>query len=133
MLSYQTVLIVDESGYPSLDLSEAIQESDGCVAGPVATLSETLTILDSTSVCGAIVGCELAEAIDVVTLLAERDVPLVVQISAALPHGLGDLKNRASVLVRPVDPRTILEALLVEIGRSETRTSNTLASRLKQV
>jgi len=133
MLGSKTILIVDESGYAALDLSEAIEESDGCVAGPVATLSETLTILDSTCVCGAIVDCQLADAFDVLMLLTERDVPIVVQISASLPHSLGDLSEKASVLVRPVDPRTVLETLLIEIGRSEMRASNTLASRPKQV
>jgi len=126
MLGSKTVLIVDESGYAALDLSETIVESDGCVAGPAATLSETLIILDSTCVCGAVVDCELADAFDVVMLLTERDVPIVVQISGSLPHGLGDLSERASVLVRPVDPRTILETLLMEIGRCEMRASNTL-------
>lgn len=133
MLGSKTILIVDESGYAALDLSQAIEESDGCVAGPVATLSETVTILDSTCVCGAIVDCQLADAFDVVTLLTERDVPIVVQLSASLPHSLGDLSERASVLVRPVDPRTILESLLMEIGRSEMRASNALASGPKQV
>jgi len=133
MLGSKTILIVDESGYAALDLSEAIEESDGCVAGPVATLSETLTILDSTCVCGAIVDCQLADAFDVLMLLTERDVPIVVQISASLPHSLGDLSEKASVLVRPVDPRTVLETLLIEIGISEMRASNTLASRPKQV
>lgn len=133
VLCSQTVLIVDEDGYASLDLSEAIEESDGYVAGPVATLFDTLTILDSTRVCGAIVDCQLADALEVVMLLAERRVPLVIQVSASLPCGLGDLKDKASVLMRPVDPQTTLEALLVEIGKSETRTSNALASAPKQV
>ena len=133
MLGSKTVLIVDESGYPTLDLSDAIQESDGGVVGPVATLSETMAILDSTCVCGAIVDWQLADAFDVVMLLTERDVPIVVQVSASLPHGLGDLSERASVLVRPVDPRTILQTLLMEIGRSEMRASNRLASGPKQV
>jgi hypothetical protein len=121
MLGSKTILIVDENGYAALDLSEAIEELDGRVAGPVATHSETLTILDSTCICGAIVDCELAEASDVVMLLTQREVPIVAQISASLPHGLGDLGDRASVLVRPVDPRTILETLLMEMGRSEMR------------
>jgi hypothetical protein len=133
MLGSKTILIVDESGYAALDLSEAIEESDGCVAGPVATLSEALTILDSTSVGGAVVDCGLADASEVVMLLEQREVPIVVQVSAALPHSLGDLRDRASVLVRPVDPRTILQTLLMEIGRSEMRTSNALASGPKEV
>ena len=52
MLNSMTVLIFDGSGYSSLDLSEAIEKSEGRVAGPVATLSETLTILDSLDVGG---------------------------------------------------------------------------------
>ncbi|HEX3422593.1 MAG TPA: hypothetical protein VHS33_04225 [Sphingomicrobium sp.] len=133
MLGSQTVLIVDESGYAALDLADAIEESDGCVVGPVATAAEALTILDSVEVCGAIVDCELAAAFEVVMLLAQRKIPIVVQVSGSPPHSLGDLNERASVLVRPVDPRTILETLLMEIGKSEMRGSNTLASDPKRV
>ncbi len=121
MLNSMTILIFDGNGYSSLDLSEAIEESEGCVAGPVATLSEALTILDSGDVEGAIVDCELPEASEVVMLLTERDVPVVIQTSLALPQslaGLADLGERATVLTRPVDPRTILETLLIEVGRS---------------
>jgi hypothetical protein len=46
---------------------------------------------------------------------------------------LGDLDDKASVLMRPVDPRTILDSLLVEIGKSELRASNKLVSPPKQV
>ena len=133
MLGSKTVLIVDDSGYAALDLSEAIEESDGRVSGPVSTLWETFTILDSTPISRAIVNCELAHAFDVVMLLTERGVPVVAQISASLPHGLGPMSESLSVLVRPVDPLTILETLMIEIGRSEMRASNTLACRPKQV
>ena len=78
--------------------SEAIEESEGCVAGPVATLSEALTILDSRDVEGAIVDCELPEASEVVMLLTERDVPLVIQTSLELPQsfaGLADLGEKS--------------------------------------
>ena len=133
MLNSMKILIFDGSGYSSLDLSEVIEESDGRVAGPVATLSETLTILESIDVGGAIVDCELPGASEVVMLLADRDVPLVIQTSAALPQSLGDLGERASVLTRPVDPRTLLETLLIEVGRSELRASNMLGSVPKEV
>ena len=93
MLGSKTVLIVDENGYAALDLSEAIVESDGRVGGPAATLSETLTILDSTCVCGAVVDCELADAFDVVMLLTERDVPIVVQISGSFAAWSGGFKR----------------------------------------
>jgi hypothetical protein len=136
MLNSMTILIFDSDGYSSLDLSEAIEESKGCVAGPVATLPEALTILDSADVGGAIVDGELPEAADVVMLLTERDVPVVIQTSVALPQPLADrtdLGERASVLTRPVDPRTILETLLIQVGRSELQASNKLDCSLKEV
>ena len=133
MLNSMTILIFDGNGYSSMDLSEAIEESEGCVAGPVVTFSEALTILDSADVGGAIVDCELPEASEVVMLLTERDVPVVIQTSVALPQSLGDLGERASVLTRPVDPRTILETLLIEVGRSELRASIKLGSDAKEV
>jgi hypothetical protein len=66
-------------------------------------------------------------------LLTQRDVPFVAQICAALPQSLGDLGEKVSVLVRPVDPRTILENLLMENGRLELRASNKLGSDHKEV
>lgn len=133
MLNSMTILIFDGSGYSSLDLSEAIEESDGRVAGPVATLSETVTILESIDVGGAIVDCQVPGASEAVMLLAQRDVPLVIQTSVALPQSLGDLGERASVVTRPVDPRILLETLLIEVGRSELRASNMLGPIPKAV
>jgi hypothetical protein len=66
-------------------------------------------------------------------LLRQREIPVVVQISSSTPYSLGNLSGRASVLMRPVDPRSILETLLKKMGKSEMRVSNALASRLKQV
>jgi hypothetical protein len=133
MLDSKTILIFDGNSYSTLDLSDVIQESDGCVAGPVATLSETLTILDTTIVGGAIVDCSLAEASEVAMLLAERGVPLVLQTCGSLPQPLADLGDQASVLVRPVDSRTIVETMLMKIGQVESRASNTLGCEPKQV
>lgn len=119
MLDSKTIMIVDSSGYAALDLSEAIEEAEGRVAGPVATLSEARAILESADIDGAVIDCDLDEASDLVLLLAGRRVPLVIATSGRLPPALETVDGRASVLVRPVDPRTVIECLLVEIGRSE--------------
>ena len=58
-----------------------IEELDGCVAGPVATLSEAMVICDI-PIGGAIVDFEVADASQVVMLLAERNVPVIIQISS---------------------------------------------------
>ena len=62
MFGSKTILIADGSIYAALDLSDAVEASEGCVAGPVETLSEPLTILDSRDLAGAIVDCELPDA-----------------------------------------------------------------------
>jgi hypothetical protein len=133
MLRSRTVLIVDESGYAALDLAQAIEESDGSVAGPVASLSEALVILDSRKVQGAVVDSEVVDANEIVMLLVEREVPMVIQASGPLSRSLGQTSTNGNVLVRPVEPRTVLECLLMEIGKSELRDPITLGSNLKQV
>lgn len=133
MLGSRTILIVDENGYDAFDLSQAIEESEGCVAGPVATLAETMVLLDCADLGGAIVDFELAEASQIVMLLAKRNVPVVVQISSHLPPSQCQFEGGASVLVRPVEPHTVLQSLLMEIGKSEPNPSNGLGFHSKEV
>src|SRR5688500_9807197 len=85
MFGSKTILIADGSFYAALDLSQAVEDSEGCVAGPVDTLAEALTILDGGVVAGAIVDCELPEAAALIMRLTETGVPLVVQTSIPLP------------------------------------------------
>ena len=133
MLRSKTILIVDDGGYAALDLSQAIEESDGYVAGPVATLSEAMVLLDDVPIGGAIVDFEVAEASQVVMFLAERNVPVVIQVSSSLAPSRCQFDDMASVLVRPVDPQTVLELLLMEIGKGELKASNTLGCQPKEV
>jgi hypothetical protein len=60
-------------------------------------------------------------------------VPLVVQTSTPLPAALEALDGRLSVLMRPVDPRTIIAVLAADIGKRSVRVENKLGSPLKQV
>lgn len=117
MLGSRTILIADGSTYAALDLSAAIEEFEGCVAGPVATLPEAFAILDSADVAGAIVDCDLPDASALILRLAATAVPLVVQTSIPLPSALEQLDGRLSVVMRPVDPRTVIDALLGEIRK----------------
>jgi hypothetical protein len=133
MLDSRLILIVEEGGYAAMNLSDAIEESKGRVAGPVTTLSEAQDLLDTKEIGGAIVDCELAEAAAVVLLLVERAVPLIAQVTTEMPQPLNGESDRMGTLVRPVDPRLVLDSLLVEIGRSEMRTPNMLGTGPKQV
>lgn len=128
MFDSKTILIADGSTYAALDLSEAVEDSEGCVAGPVDTLSEALTILDSSHVAGAIVDSELPDASALIMRLAQQGVPLVVQTSTPLPPALEALDGRLPVLMRPIDARTVIDTLANEIGKADLRNGNRLVS-----
>ena len=132
MFALETILIADASTYAALDLSAFVEDNEGCVAGPVANLSEALTILDSVDLAGAIVDCEFADASVLILRLVRTGVPLVVQTSVPLPTALEDLADRLMVLIRPVDPRTVIHALANEISKIKLP-ENKLVSSLKQV
>jgi hypothetical protein len=119
MLGSTTILIVDENAYDGLGLSLAIEESDGCVAGPVATAADVRIILDSQSIAGAIVDCNLdcSEAVEVVMLLAGEGIPTVVQSAWPPPTALQSLNGKTTVLIKPVNAILVLEALVVAIDR----------------
>jgi hypothetical protein len=128
VLSSKTILIVDGSTYAALDLSASIEDCDGCVAGPVGTLPEALAILDSCEVAGAVVDGELADATALVMRLAKEGMPLVVQTSMPLPRALDCLDGRLSVLMRPVDARTIIRTLAAEISKAAATTKVNFAA-----
>ena len=119
MLGSTTILIVDANAYNGLGLSLAIEQSDGCVAGPVATAADVRMILDSRSIAGAIVDCDIddSEATDVVVLLAGEGIPTVVQTVWPPPTALQSLNGKTTVLIKPVDATLVLNALLIEIDR----------------
>jgi hypothetical protein len=118
MLGSRTILIADGSTYAALDLSASIEDNDGRVAGPVATLPEALAILDSCDIAGAVIDCEIADATALVLRLAEQGVPLVVQTSMPLPEALERLDGRLSVLMRPVDASTVISRLAGEMDKA---------------
>jgi hypothetical protein len=133
MFDSKTILVLDDGVYTGLDLADAIGAMDGTVAGPVTTIADTLGILDSTPIGGAVIDCELADAPAMATVLSEQNVPIVLQVSGELPEALRCLEGTVCVLMRPVDSQTVVETLLVEIGKIEARSSNMFGSEPKQV
>lgn len=128
----KTILIADASTYAALDLAAVVEDHDGRVAGPVATFSEAAIVIDSGDVAGAIIDCGLPEATSLIRRLADVGVPVVVQTSVPLPGDLGELADRLPVLMRPVDPQTVVETLAIAIEKT-ARPSNTLGHMPKQV
>jgi hypothetical protein len=119
MFKSRNILIADGSIYAALALSEAVEASDGVVLGPVCGLSDAQALLGSHDVRGAIVDCDLVDAPALILHLVGAGVPAVVQTSLPLPTALEALDGRLPVLMRPVDPRTVIDTLVREIDRTE--------------
>jgi DNA-binding response OmpR family regulator len=136
VLESRTILIVDDNAYNALDLSSAIEANGGRVAGPVDTFAEAVAILESEDIAGAIIDGELAQfdASELVTDLARRDVPFVLQLCAALPPAVDGLDGRAVVLTKPVDPGLVVASLSI-VMNDDTGGQNPikLGSQPKQV
>lgn len=119
MFGDKMVLIVEENAFLALDLSQAIEELDGRVAGPTARVSEAIELLDSEEISAAIVDCHL-KGQDVATLtdrLVEREVPFIFQIETNLPEAMGSLHPNVPVLRKPIQPQTVMECLIAEIHK----------------
>lgn len=120
MLEDRTILIFDDSGYGTLDLTCEVEGRQGFVAGPVATVDEAMSIIDSVEVAAAVVDCDVGNCVaaPLILRLAERNVPIVIQTSGGLPDVLRPVRDRIAVLFKPVDPRLVVDSLLIEIGRN---------------
>ena len=118
MFGSKIVLIVDGDAYHGLDLCSAIEERDGRVAGPVASVADAIGILDSETISAAVVDWDdcASAGPDMVGLLAERNIPMAILSARTLPSPLAHLDPRITVLVKPVDTALLLDAFLIQIG-----------------
>jgi CheY-like chemotaxis protein len=121
MFREKLVLIVEDNAFLALDLSQAIEELDGRVAGPTARVAEAIELLESEDIAGAIVDCHVKDQ-DVVMLadrLVERDVPFIFQIETKLPEAVGALHPDVPVLRKPIQPQMVMECLIGEMAKLE--------------
>src|SRR5204863_3088594 len=120
MFSDTPVLIVEDNVFLAVDLSEAVEELDGRVVGPVNRVSHALELLDSEEVSAAIVDGHLDD-VDVVMLtckLTQLGVPFVIQAENELPETIGFLHPEVPILRKPIHPRAVLTCLLDEIRKN---------------
>ena len=120
MFNDRSVMIVEDNIFLAYDLSQAIEELDGRVVGPVDQVFQALELLDNEEVSAAIVDCHLVDQ-DVAMLtrqLAERQIPFVIYAETELPEGMSEFHPKVPVLRKPVRPQMVLDCLRAEMGKS---------------
>ena len=120
MFDKKLVLVVEDNAFLALDLSQAIEDLDGRVAGPTNRVAHALELLDHEEIVAAIVDCNLVGQ-DVRLLagkLNQLQVPFVVHVETDLPHAIAGLHPEVPVLRKPVQPQAVMECLLAEMRRA---------------
>lgn len=121
MFSDKAILIVEDNVYLALDLSQAVEESDGRVIGPVGTVAEALLLIEQEPIAAALLDSQLADrdVTPVVIVLAAKGVPFVIHSTTGLPPEIEQLHPDVPVLVKPQHADSILTCLLAEMKRRE--------------
>jgi DNA-binding NtrC family response regulator len=111
------ILIVEDECYLALDLANAVEDWEGRVVGPVATVAEALELLEGQHVAAAILDSQLADG-DVTPLareLSARGVPFVIHTGTRLPPELASSLPNVPVVMKPVRSSIVLACLLNEM------------------
>lgn len=125
MLANCPVLLVEDDPYIALDLSSTIEELDGRVVGPTSDMGEALQLLTSQPVGAAILDWHLpdGDASQVAASLSERQIPFVIHSTLDLAPADQERHSQVPVLIKPLQPRTVLACLIVEIRKGERQSA----------
>src|SRR5206468_13083494 len=123
MFSNAPILIAEDNLYLALDLSIAIEEMCGCVVGPASSIAESLRLLATHRIAGAVVDCYLGtrETTPLICQLAERAIPFVIHTDVAVSAAMSSAAPLVPILLKPVQAQAVLACLLTEMGKSTDR------------
>jgi DNA-binding response OmpR family regulator len=123
LFHHDRILIVEDNVYLALDLSNAIEDCNGHVVGPVRTVAEALSLIESQQLSGAVLDFHLEDrdSSPIAESLADQRVPFVIHSCVDLPFEITSLYSNVPILMKPLHPSFVLECLLSEIRKNAPR------------
>ena len=126
MLNRALVLVAEDQPLIALDVALAIEDADGVVAGPAASVRECLALIESQPIVAAILDVNLTDGdiSPVAEALILAGVPIIVQTGIGLPAGLAARFPDLVVQIKPCVAATLvvqLEALIAAGGLAGQR------------
>jgi DNA-binding NtrC family response regulator len=117
VLANRRILVLEDEVLIALDLSFAIEDAGGMVAGPVDTAEGALRLINEKVVQGAILDVNLVDGDStlVVERLIELDKPFIIQTGLGLPAALAARFPDLTVHFKPSDSGLIVRQLLAMI------------------
>ncbi len=128
------MLIAEDEPFIALDLALAIEDAGGEVVGPVASVSEALSVLEIHTVTAAILDVNLTDRdiSPVAEHLLSRGIPVLIQTGVGLPPELAARYPDLVVRIKPCPAASLVTQLAVMIAGhqvGETPSSSATASR----
>ena len=114
MLNHAPILIVEDEPFIALALQMAIEDAGGDVVGPVGTVGDALTLLQTSSVAAAVLDVALGDrdVTPVTEALTARGVPMVFQSARSLPRNLRLRCPDAIFYKKPASLDALLQTVL---------------------
>ena len=108
------ILIVEDEAIIALNLAHAVEDVDGEVVGPVASVAEALALLETTPVNGAVLDANLVDgAVTPLALhLLDLGVPFVVHTGTGLPPDLAARPVDLPLVMKPAQATSVVATLM---------------------
>ncbi|MDB5569495.1 MAG: hypothetical protein JWN93_678 [Hyphomicrobiales bacterium] len=113
MLEGASILICEDEPFIALDLALSVEEADGIVLGPAASVREALKLLEEGKIAGAILDVNLSDRdiTPVAVWLLERNIPVIFQTAAGIPADLRERYPDARVMTKPILPGVVVHRM----------------------
>ena len=107
------ILIVEDEAIIALNLAYAVEDVDGEVVGPVASVAEALALLEATPVNGAVLDANLFDGVvtPLVLHLLDLGVPFVIHTGTGLPAELAAQPVDLPLVMKPAQATSVVATL----------------------
>jgi CheY-like chemotaxis protein len=118
MFENKPILIVEDECFVALDLATAVEDWQGQVVGPAATVVEALHLLEIERIAGAILDAELLDrdVTPVALALARQGIPFVIHSGTGVPVAIASAVPDVPVVMKPARTSLVLGCLLARIA-----------------
>lgn len=123
MLNGLPILIIEDDRMIALGLATILEDMDAVPVGPVVTVEEALTLLETTAIKAAILDANLQDQdiTPVAAALAERSIPFVLHSGNGVPEELSARYPQLPLVMKPSAITAVLTTLLDCFSSEEMR------------
>ena len=123
MLNNTLVLVAEDEAIIALDVTMAIEDAGGKVAGPAASVRQALALIEAMPIAAAILDVNLSDGdiSPVAEALLTAGIPIILQTGVGLPAELVARFPDLTVQIKPCTAASLVAQLVTLI--TERRTS----------